>query len=73
MLGEVSLGDEEDSENKEDLTDDEADIKAYLAHGDSPSDELFKKYTEIFWLNEPYRLVTLPCQMSNDLIKLKVL
>ena len=55
IIGESPPEDEEYSENKEELTDDEAEIKGYLTRGDPPSDELFKKYTERFWFSEPYK------------------
>ena len=56
--GEVPPEDEdESSEIKEDLTDDEVEIRGYLVNGEPPSDELFKKFTEQFWFNEPYKYV----------------
>lgn len=39
------------------MTDEEAEIKGYLIHGEALSDEIIEKFATPFWHDEPYRYV----------------
>ena len=40
---------------REALTEEEAEIKAYLLHGERLSEDTMDKYTAQFWNTDPYK------------------
>ncbi len=50
-------GDDLDSDVKEKLTDEEAEIRGYLLHGDTLSEETIEKYASQFWNSDAYKSV----------------
>ena len=54
---EGSDGEDLDSDVREQLTEAEGELRAYLLHGDPLSQETMEKYCTQFWNTEPYKLV----------------
>ena len=44
-----------DADVKVELNEEEAEIRAYLLHGEALSEETIEKYATTFWQEEPYR------------------
>lgn len=58
--GEGEGGGEEgdlDDDVREQLTEGEAELRAYLLHGDSLTEETIEKHATQFWNSEPYKSV----------------
>ena len=47
--------DDLDEDVREALTEHEEELRAYLLHGESLSEETIDKYTSQFWDSEPYK------------------
>ena len=52
---EENEGEELDADVKFSLTDEEAEIRSYLLHGDPLSEETIEKFAGVFWKSEPYK------------------
>lgn len=46
-----------DEDVREPLTEEEAELRAYLLHGEALSENVMDKYTSEFWDMEPYKWV----------------
>ena len=45
------------------LSDEEAEIRSYLLHGDPLSEQTIEKFAGIFWNSEPYKYDELFCML----------
>lgn len=61
--------DDLDEDVRETLTEEEEELKAYLKNGESLSEDTMDKYTAQFWDTEPYKLVSMIHDHSNNTLR----